>query len=322
MNINEIKKFKNGEILSELTAYVKSVEECKAKTGSNYLKVSLQDKTGEIQLQKWNSSEKDKEFLKAGTVMSFKNSVVSIYNDVFSLKTQTGTVIEREDDKDVNDYIFSILPPFGELKTRFNTHYGSITNPELKAVLSNIVKPKYKEFLIWPAAEKMHHDVKYGLLYHTVEILDICEALCELPNYKTNVNKELLKVGAMLHDVGKITEYSMQEDGSGKLTKQMLKGHLVITSQELFHLFKSGIISEALELELSHLVLSHHGKHEYGSPVIPATLEAFILHTADVLSARTYAYLYEGSQLEPGEIADKGSLILDRARVYKPTWNL
>lgn len=320
MDIKELKRKVEleGDQNGGLIALLAKVEEKITSTGKPYLKCSLQDKTGQLELSKWNATEADKEVLKAGAIIQFANLSFSMYNGEVSAKSNNATAF-NEIIGDVNDFKLTVTPPIDELMARFKKHADSITDKELRVVLEKIVNPRFKQFKNWPAAEKMHHDSRNGLLYHTVGILDIVDAICTLPNYQ-DADAQLIKTAAMLHDIGKIEEYCVDDEFNGTLSKYALKGHIVIASELVHDLCREGLISEELELNLSHIILAHHGKREYGSPVIPSTLDAYILHIADILDARTYAFHFNSLELGEGEIANKGTFMLDNARLYVPEW--
>ncbi len=321
MNIKELQKkvVELGSIPSlTLTAYISKVEEAMTSTGKPYLKVLIQDRTGEILLSKWDATDKDKEILLAGAVVEFGNIGANEFNGTVGLKTTKSSTFEEVLDN-AEDYQLTIIPGLKELEARFKEHASTITNTELKTVLKEIVNPRFKDFINWPAAERMHHDVKHGLLFHTVGICDIVDAICSAPNYK-NADVQLIKTAAMLHDIGKIMEYTVDDEFNGTLSKYALKGHMTVAVELIHDLYRDEKITEELELMLTHLILSHHGKLEYGSPVKPSCLEAYILHIADILDARTYTFLFEDLTMEEGEVAKKGNFALDGARLYKTSW--
>lgn len=323
MNIKEIKNKQaeeNKQFTCSLVAYIAKVEELVASNQKPYLRILLQDKTGELTFQKWDATEEDKASLLVGSIVAFDNLVISSFNNTPQAKTGSRTTFSYSNE-DKSNYILTIVPPVESLLERFKTHAASITNPELKAVLSHLVNPYFKDkrFINWPAAERMHHAVRHGLLYHTVGILDLVDAVSKTDNFK-NMDIQLTKTAAILHDIGKIKEYDVDDQYNGKLSKYALIGHISMTSNEIAILRAQGIISEDLELILSHMILSHHEKKEYGSPVNPSFLEAYTLSMLDNLDAKAYVINFESLSLDNGTIADKGTFVLNNARLFKPNW--
>lgn len=322
MNIKEIKN-SGMTSCSELKAYVAKSEEANTANGKKFLKVTLQDKSGELSLMKWNATKEDESIFKVGNILRFNNLTLSEYNNDISAKMSNTEGVEVINENP-GDYIFTVIPSLDSLMKSFKRHADSITDKELNTVLKAIINPKFKDFMNWPAAEKMHHNVCHGLLYHTVGILDTVEGIVNSrEDFKNNplVDLQLIKTSAMLHDVGKILEYEVDGEFNGHLSKNALIGHMNLVIHEIWDLYKEGKITKELEFMLEHLILSHHGEREKGSPVCPADINAYILHTADEFDARIYGFLYELEQLEEGEIAKKGALMLNKVRVYKTTWH-
>jgi 3'-5' exoribonuclease len=138
-----------------------------------------------------------------------------------------------------------------------------------------------------PAGKSWHHAYIHGLIEHTIEIIKICELMSEL---HPELNRDLLLTGAMLHDIGKTEELSY-ESAFEYTDKGKLIGHIVIAANLVTDAIKKieGFPKE-LENNLLHLILSHQGKLEHASPVVPKTTEAIALYQADELSAKVNAY--------------------------------
>jgi 3'-5' exoribonuclease len=138
-----------------------------------------------------------------------------------------------------------------------------------------------------PAGKAWHHAYIHGLLEHTLEIIKICELTA---TFHKEVNRDLLIAGALLHDFGKTEELSDTAD-FGYTDKGKLLGHIVIAAMEVEKaVMKIPDFPEDLKNRLEHLILSHQGKLEFASPVVPKMLESIILYHADELSAKANAY--------------------------------
>jgi 3'-5' exoribonuclease len=175
-----------------------------------------------------------------------------------------------------------------EMKKEFTLLIKSISNKQLKKLLSGIFnETRFELFSTAPAGKSWHHAYIHGLIEHTLEIIKICELMCE---FHPELNRDLLISGAMLHDIGKIEELSF--DSAFEYTdKGKLVGHIVIAANLVRDEIKKipGFPTE-LENNLIHLILSHQGKLEHASPVVPKTVEAIALYQADELSAKVNAY--------------------------------
>jgi 3'-5' exoribonuclease len=154
--------------------------------------------------------------------------------------------------------------------------------------MNNIfTEERFEKYTSVPAGKMWHHGYISGLIEHTLEIIRICDLMCDI---HPQINRDLLICGAMLHDFGKIEELSF-EPVFEYTDKGKLLGHIVIAAMIVNdEINKVSNFPENLKNNLLHLILSHQGKLEYASPVVPKTLEAITLYQADELSAKVNAY--------------------------------
>ena len=171
-----------------------------------------------------------------------------------------------------------------ELANRIN----ALGNEYLKKLLKSILSGEsYKSYVNVPAGKAWHHSYVHGLLEHTLEIIKICDLMCDI---HPELNRDLLICGAILHDFGKTQELTY-EPNFDYTDKGKLLGHIVISAIEIEKAAKKILnFPDNLKDQLIHLVLSHQGKLEYASPVEPKTIEAIALYHADELSAKINAY--------------------------------
>ena len=172
---------------------------------------------------------------------------------------------------------------------KFTSYIQTIKDPHIKELMERIMLKNgfvVKEFPIHSAAKSVHHGYLGGLLEHSLSVTEICDFMAD--KYKF-VNRDILVASAMLHDVGKLWELSdfplndYTDDGQ-------LLGHIIIGA-EMVHDAAENIEGFPKELEslIKHCILAHHGEYEYGSPELPKTIEAFILHCADNMDAKVKA---------------------------------
>lgn len=158
---------------------------------------------------------------------------------------------------------------------------AEIKDPKLAELVKDILGEHAKAFRESTAAIKVHHNYKYGLLEHTLHVAKNAVAMAR--NYP-NVNASLAAAGAILHDIGKIEEYSTgletDKTRAGNLQSHMALGYAIVRNAAI----KVGV-PEKLRQEIEHIILSHHGKLEYGAVVLPQTPEAMIVHAADMADA-------------------------------------
>ena len=168
-----------------------------------------------------------------------------------------------------------------EMWQELTDRLAGVDDPKLRDLLTRIVTQNAERLRLWPAARQVHHAYRSGLLEHVLKIMEIATMLAE----KYGARRDLLIAGALLHDIGKLRElnYNVAIDYS---VEGNLVGHIVIGVGMLRDAISATPdFPPALAVELEHLILSHHGARELGSPVVPMTVEALILAAADDLDA-------------------------------------
>ena len=176
----------------------------------------------------------------------------------------------------------------------------AFADADLKAIVTTILKDKKEQMLYWPAAFKMHHAVKGGLLCHTLSIVRLAEAICKVYTF---ADRELLLAGVILHDIGKIEEFELNSTGlvANYSPKGNLVGHLVsgaVTVEKTAE--KLGITSDVPML-ISHMLISHHGDPEFGAAVLPQFLEAELLSQLDMMDATVFEICEATTAVKSGE---------------------
>ena len=204
------------------------------------------------------------------------------------IKVDKFKIAPPEDGVTIHDFLPVSQKDPAQMKAELSAKISLIQNPFLKTLLGRIFTGEALEkYCNAPAGKGWHHAYIHGLMEHTLEIIRICELMCEL---HPQLNRDLLLSGALLHDFGKIYELTFDNvfdySDEGKLL-----GHITIAASEIEKHIDSieGFPAET-RMRLLHLVLSHQGKLEFASPVEPKTLEAIVLYHADELSAKTNAY--------------------------------
>ncbi|MEI6244202.1 MAG: HD domain-containing protein, partial [Acidobacteriota bacterium] len=163
---------------------------------------------------------------------------------------------------------------------------AEVKRPELRALLERIITKHGDRLRIWPAAMTVHHAYRGGLLEHLLKIMEVGTFLADA----YGVNREMIIAGAILHDLGK-TEELTYEGATGYSVAGNLIGHIAIGLGMLRDAVREDpSFPDDLRLALEHIVLSHHGARENGSPVLPLTLEAFIFASVDDLDAKMFQF--------------------------------
>lgn len=290
-------------------AMIKELAEKKDKNGNGYLDMTVigSDKK-EYPAKIWRF-ENNGQF-EAGEVVEIEYSV-----DSYKGKTQlTITMIKKAPDEMIKDFVPSSEHNGKTVFSMLLNKVNSFADNDLKEIVSSIMLKNREKLEEYPAAYRLHHAIVGGLMLHTASIVEMAEKTCQV---YPNINRELLLSGAILHDVAKTFEMETGKTGlcsgysvGGELIGHLVKGAMYIeeTAKEL------GIESEKVTL-LEHMVLSHHGVPEYGSPVRPMFLEAEILSTLDSLDATIFEINNATSKIEAGKFTDR-QWALDNRKLF------
>ncbi len=262
------------------------------RSGNLYLHLRLSDRTGAISAMMWNVTEKTAGRVQTGDYARIEGAT-QIYNGAFQI---IATNAERVDLRNVNEADFFPLgtSDIDQLAGRLADMLRSVrTFPLRNLGESFLIDEKFMAKLCSaPAGVKNHHAYRGGLLEHVVDLMELTRLVA--PRYP-EVNADLLLYGAFLHDVGKIDELTYDRQ-LGYSDEGQLVGHLVMGVSlldrkiaETENLSKEPFPAE-LASRLKHMIVSHHGHYEYGSPKLPMTLEAIVLHHLDDLDAKVRSF--------------------------------
>lgn len=284
-NMRFIEELMEGERIVE-HYLCKSRQSLKSKTGKTYLSLKLQDKTGMVDAKVWDVNNDIKSFEENDFIKI--DGSITVYNDNLQINIKKIRK-SMEGEYDPADYIPCSEKNIDEMYASLLGYIKTIENPYIKELLEQIFLKHpvvSKRFKTHSAAKTIHHGYLGGLVEHTLSVTEICDFTA--PRYKY-VNRDILIASAMLHDVGKVLELSEFPENDYTDDGELL-GHLIIGA-ELIRDTAATISGFPKQLEslLKHCMLSHHGEYEYGSPKLPKTIEAFILHSADNLDAKTKA---------------------------------
>ena len=248
--------------------------------GTPYFNLTFQDASGTIEARKWEVAEGDDDIFVVGNVISAEADVIK-YKNVFQLKVLKGKKL-AENDIVITQFIPNAPVPQNVLSKKLLTYLAEIEDRDIKRVIEEILRRDFNKILTYPAASRNHHEYASGLLHHIVTMLDCMAALAKI--YPT-LDKDYLYAGTILHDLGKLIELSgpvvFKYTVRGKLV-----GHISLMSATLHEICRLLDVNEEKCAILQHLVLSHHGQQEFGSPVPPLIKEAEVLSLIDNLDAR------------------------------------
>lgn len=281
--------------------------------GAAYLDLTLCDRNGEINGKLWDYSEAVHGEYAAGDLVKIRGSVTT-FNGTNQLRIDRIRRVNANDGVDVSDFVPSAEYPGEMMLGLVMNIIASVKDEELKKLTYTLVKQREKDILHWPAAFKLHHAIRGGLLYHTLSIIKLAQAVSLI---YPSVDKDLLFCGAIIHDLCKIDEFDLSSAGlvTGYSVKGELIGHLVMGAVKIAETAKELGISEEKSMLLQHMVISHHGEPDFGAAVRPMFLEAEILSQLDKLDATIYEITSAVSETAPGEFTGR-QWALDNRKLY------
>ena len=278
--------------------------------GGSYFSVELRDASGQITAKKWDATLDDEQIFVTGNVINVIGET-NKYRDALQLKILSAEVVPL-DEIDVDRFVKA--PPISkeELINKFNNYVKSIKNEDCQKLLKYMINKFDDKLYNYPAAVSIHHEYSSGLLVHSLTMADIAAMLC--PIY--DADYDLVITGCLLHDMGKIIELEGPIVYKYSLEGKLL-GHISIMCAEIRKAAEELNIKSEIPVLLEHMVLSHHGQQEFGSPVMPLTKEALLLSLIDNLDSKMVVVSKATEDLEPGSFSTK-VFPLDNRSFYKP----
>ena len=283
MKLSTISSFKAGSIIRGF--YIcKEKSHRNTKNGDPYLDLVLQDKTGKVSAKIWDDVSHFDDLFEASEPVAVKGKVED-YNSRLQLVVQQ---IKKADDKTYQKYGFSLSQliekveePIDELWDLLLNSVNSLKRP-YKKLITLILKEYEAEIKLIPASINHHHPISGGFLKHITSMIDGANSL--LKNYK-NLNKDLIISGIILHDIGKVKGLKFTSEAeytdSGKLI-----GHIALGLEILNEFLENVKIDDELLLKLKHIILSHQGSLQNGTPVPPRFPEALFIHLLDTFDGK------------------------------------
>ena len=278
-----VSELTSGQELENESFLLQDILQRKTKDGRPYILGNLRDKTGQIACVFWDIPSYIEAWANTGQIALVTGRVVK-YKDSLQISI---TDMNRAHHPDMTAFLPSSQRPQAEMIAELKTVIGSCNDPWQSLLTAVLLNDDFlPKFANAPAARAMHHAYVGGLLEHTLSMATIAQQLADHYPY---VNKDLLVAGTLLHDMGKVIEYQVDESFSFSEDGRLL-GHIVRAIIEIETKGKAMDFPEDDLLNLVHLIASHHGKLEWGSPVQPKTLEAILLHQIDLLDSRVQGY--------------------------------
>lgn len=308
-----ISNYREGDPVEKFLL-IKSVKKAVASNGKPFLTLMLQDQSGSIEAKLWGASSEDEKAYTAEKIIMVTGDITS-FRGQSQLRIKSARLAVAEDNVKTSDFIHAAPMSIEEMGDHITGYIFAMENPNIQRITRQIMKDHQEAFFSYPAAKKNHHEFFSGLAYHVVTMLDMADGLAKV---YSSLNTDLLYAGVILHDFGKVFELSGAVTANYTFEGTLL-GHISMTANLIAE------TATALDIEgeevtlLQHMVLSHHGKAEWGSPKPPLLPEAEVLHTIDNLDARMAMMNRSLARTKPGAFTENIPA-LERRSLYKPAF--
>ncbi len=307
-------KFVNVKVGDDINVYalIESMQKRFTPNKSGYYSATLSDGDTSVDARIWDCN-----LIEGNNVTTGKVYLFSAHVNEYAGKMQyVITGIKEVAENEIDESAFFKTAPMSkeELNKGIKTYIKKINNPILYKITVKLISKVANEYFEYPAAMTMHHNFLYGLAYHTYTMLCLAEKLLEI---YPGMNSDLLYAGVILHDIGKTKELSGSKSPVYTMEGNLL-GHIVIGLQMLAVAASEEKVEETEEIKmLEHMLASHHGELEFGSPKTPNIMEAYALHLIDLMDSKMAAISPEVVKTEKGtQTAPIGSL--NRKALYVP----
>ncbi len=314
MNFTQINK--TGTV--EGFCLIKTVERKLTSRGVPFLDMTLTDSDGEVGAKLWDYKEElHGEFVPNDLVKV--RGTMTPFNDTQQLRIERIRRVSDEDGVRIEDFVpsagFSGEAMFDELIAVAD----AFSDEELKLLVKTLLNEYRDRLIYWPAAFRLHHAIRGGLLYHTLSILRMAQSVAKIYPF---IDSDLLFAGVILHDIAKTQEFDVAPTGiaSGYTVDGNLVGHLVRSAMAVEKCGRELGLSEETLMLVEHMIISHHGEPEFGAAVRPMFLEAEILSELDTLDAKIYEIEQACRGVEPGEFTQR-QWALDNRKLYNHNRN-
>lgn len=310
MKISHMKK----DELFEGFYLIKSAEVRKTRAGKDYIAFVFQDDSGEIAGNLWDAQPYNVEEFVAGTVVHMKGR-----REIYNGTPQVNQIVLRKpregEPQNPSDFREKSPVNITETKDYLEQMMFKIENATWQRIVRGLYRKFGKEFYSYPAAKTNHHAFEAGLAYHTATMVRLADAIGDI---YPMLNKSLLFAGIMLHDLAKVIELTGFEQTEYTIRGNLI-GHIALINEEITKMIlELGIADDKEDVTvLRHVILSHHGQLEYGSPVRPRIMEAEILHLIDNIDAEMMMMTTALSRVGAGELTGK-IFAMDNRSFYKP----
>ena len=292
---------------------IKSVDKKLTAKGVPYLDMILADSSDEVVAKLWDYRETPDNVFEISDLVKVRGTMVP-FNDTMQFRVERIRHVTEADGVRIEDYV-----PSAELdgQTMFDIISGIVDgfkDENLKKLVKCVMEKHKEKLIFWPAALRLHHAVRSGLLYHTLSIIRLAQSVAKI---YSAIDSDLLIAGAILHDVAKTAEINVSSAGiaTDYSVQGNLLGHLVMGAIEISHVGRENGVDENTLMLVEHMLISHHGDPEFGAAVRPMFLEAEVLSELDMLDSRIYEITHAVDEIGEGEFTPR-QWALDNRKLY------
>ena len=306
----------DGSGLVDGFCLIKSIDKKTSSKGDTYLDMTLSDSEGEINAKLWRYNKATHGEYRVNDLVKIRG-LITQYNGADQLKVEKIRPVTPEDGVNVSDFVKSADYSGEQMFEELYRIADGFSDGDLRKIVTAILDDNRLALLYWPAAFKLHHAVRGGLLLHTLSIVRLAEGVCRVYPF---VDRELLISGAILHDIAKLSEFTVADTGiaTGYSVNGNLLGHLAMGAMVIDKYAERLNINPKTATLLEHMVLSHHGEPEFGAAVRPMFIEAELLSELDLMDSRIYE-MREAVSAAPAEDFSARVWAMDNRKLYNHT---
>ena len=295
---------------------VKSVIVKSNVKGSDYLDMILADSGGEVSAKLWDYSPEQHGQFAPDTVVKVRGTI-NVWKDAEQLKVDRIRNTASDDEVEMAELIPCAPRDGVEMYDELYALAETFECGDLKMLTQYILRENREKLIKWPAASKLHHAVRAGLLFHTLTMIRSARSICDVYSELYPIDRDLVYAGIILHDVAKVDEIEVGGLGlaTGYSPAGLLLGHINMGVANVERAAAELMIDDEIKLLVEHMLLSHHGVPEYGSSRYPMFPEAEIVSQVDVLDAKLYEMYDALSGVPEGEFTER-QWALDNRQLY------
>tara|TARA_Y100001934_G_scaffold65124_1_gene80859 strand:- start:30711 stop:31694 length:984 start_codon:yes stop_codon:yes gene_type:complete len=298
-----INQFSEGESINQV--FVANGKQLRPnRQGNLYLQLTLSDKSGSVNAMQWNANQSVYDSFENGDYVIIKGTT-QLFNGNLQIIVQQ---LKKADESRVDEADFVTLTNenIGQLIVQLRQFVDSISHPQLQSLCQQYLDSKdiMEKFSQAPAGVKNHHAYQGGLIHHVVSLMELAESVVQ---HYPEVDRDLVLAGVLLHDLSKTDELayerSLEYTDEGQLVGHLVMGVELLGNQiDQWEANQGTTFPNDIAIQLKHMIVSHHGQYDFGSPKLPMTLEALVLHMIDNLDAKVHQFSHAmDSEANPGD---------------------